>query len=543
MMLESVRPQALAPSGLSFRALGAATLVAATVGVLFSNIFLRVGFGPNTSLFSTLIGVVVLSLTGGPLAARRRELHAVQVAGVAAGQTAFMGVSLAAFDVLRAHGLPSFGPAPTPVAIFAWLASAGALGVLVALPLRAHYLERAKLAFASGELGAEAVLTLTPQGGDAKLSRGRLASLACAFAAAGALAIGRVARLGASPLAFGTGMLIGPRMGVSIGLGTALATLVLPRVAGVTSLGWTMAPAAAFMVSGGVVAVLARRASHAPSSFAAAPAPATAGLVRPPRAPVARAPVALAAGFALAVLCVVDRVALGLPVWLTLAGVAASVPLLLVGTHVLGETSWAPVSALATVAQVVLGPLVPGCVFATLAISSVASAIPNGGQHMMQSLRSSSILGVRTRETALVQLLGVVVGALALSVSYPRLAAAAPASFAPPLGVAWASSAQLFAGGLGALPPACIAATALASVVGIALALLGRRYGAVVPSPAAIGVGMLLVPVTVAPLVVGSLAGFAWTKLAPRGAAAHRLPVASGLVAGDALAASVAAIF
>jgi hypothetical protein len=116
------------------------------------------------------------------------------------------------------------------------------------------------------------------------------------------------------------------------------------------------------------------------------------------------------------------------------------------------------------------------------------------------------------------------------------------AGVASPLGVAWASSAELFARGPGALPAACIVATALAAVLGTVLALLAHRFGAKAPSPAALGVGMLLAPVTVAPLVLGSVVGYAWAKLARRGEAAHRLPVAAGLVAGDAIVASALAM-
>src|SRR5262249_55406940 len=146
-------------------------------------------------------------------------------------------------------------------------------------------------------------------------------------------------------------------------------------------------------------------------------------LVRGLRPLAPRPPMLLAAGGALALLCVADRLVIGLPVWLTLASVAVSLPLMLVGTRVLGETNWAPVAVLGTTAQVGLARLGSGCAFATMVGSTVAAAIPNGAQHMMQSLRAAAIVGARPRETAIAQLIGVLVGAASLSVGFPMLVA------------------------------------------------------------------------------------------------------------------------
>src|SRR5262249_1355656 len=70
--------------GLPSRAVAAAVVIAAIVGALVPYVLLRTGFGPNTSLFSTLLGFALVSIVG---RARRSDLHAAQVAGVAAGQT------------------------------------------------------------------------------------------------------------------------------------------------------------------------------------------------------------------------------------------------------------------------------------------------------------------------------------------------------------------------------------------------------------------------------------------------------------------------
>ncbi len=44
-------------------------------------------------------------------------------------------------------------------------------------------------------------------------------------------------------------------------------------------------------------------------------------------------------------LCVLQKISLGFPVWLTVVSLLLSFLLMLVGIRVLGETNWAPVSA------------------------------------------------------------------------------------------------------------------------------------------------------------------------------------------------------
>ena len=54
-------------------------------------------------------------------------------------------------------------------------------------------------------------------------------------------------------------------------------------------------------------------------------------------------------------LVVVQKVSLGLEVWKTLAAILLSIPLMLVGLRVLGETNWGPISPLSNMMQGVFG--------------------------------------------------------------------------------------------------------------------------------------------------------------------------------------------
>ena len=494
------------------RELAAAVIVAAVVGIVFPYATLRLGFGPNVSIVSTLLGFVVLTATGGR---GRRALHLAHAAGVAAGQTAFMGVALAAFEILRVRDPLTFTLRPTTFTVFAWTGSAGALGVLAALPFRRHYIDEENLTFAAGTAAAETIVALDGRGGRGE--RRRILSLAASFIGASMFTILRPTALAVSPLGIGSGMLIGLRVAFSMSIGCLVAhfcpAALLPWIA------------SSLVVAGGLATALARIPSIAGSIGAPGVSFSSAG---------SRLPIAGACA-ALLVLCIVDRAALHLSVPMTFASVALAAPLLLIGTRVLGETNWAPVLSLATVAQAVLASIDPCNLAGAVVGGALCGAIPNGGQHMMQSFRAASIVGACARATVVAQLVGVGVGALALSVTYPVLAARQ--GIASPLSEAWAASAEALARGPSAIPHAVLIAIVIAAFSGLALAILERRFGRAIPSAPALGIGMLVPWGLASGVLAGSCIAWLAARYAPRTATTHGAAVASGLVAGEALAA------
>src|SRR6185503_19162909 len=59
-------------------------------------------------------------------------------------------------------------------------------------------------------------------------------------------------------------------------------------------------------------------------------------------------------------LVLVNYFSLGLPVWQTALAILLTLPLMLVGLRVLGETNWGPISALSNLMQGVFGVVAPG---------------------------------------------------------------------------------------------------------------------------------------------------------------------------------------
>jgi hypothetical protein len=74
-------------------------------------------------------------------------------------------------------------------------------------------------------------------------------------------------------------------------------------------------------------------------------------------------------------LAVVQKLALGFPYWLTAVSIVLSMPLMLVGIRVLGETNWAPISALANLMQAVFAALQPGHVPANMIGSGMSGTV------------------------------------------------------------------------------------------------------------------------------------------------------------------------
>ena len=63
-----------------------------------------------------------------------------------------------------------------------------------------------------------------------------------------------------------------------------------------------------------------------------------------------------------------------------------------------------------------------------------------------------------------------------------------------------------------------------------------------IPSPTALGIGMLVPGSVIVTMVAGGVIGAVWSKTSPRTSESYLTPLASGLIAGEALVAVVVAV-
>src|SRR5438552_5840979 len=142
----------------SLRSILCGLAVALVMGASYPYIVLKLGFGPNVSVVAAFFGYLALGLAFKDY--NRWENNIVQTAGTAAAQTAFMCVLLAAFDMLGASRTVSFHLTLSPWQSFAWLTTAGLLGVLIAVPMRQHFVVDEKLPYPDGLAAGETLIVL-----------------------------------------------------------------------------------------------------------------------------------------------------------------------------------------------------------------------------------------------------------------------------------------------------------------------------------------------------------------------------------------------
>src|SRR5437667_6462839 len=157
--MSQTKPAAAAPE-LTVRSIIVGLVVAAVIGSAYPYCVLKLGFGPNLSVVSAFFGFIALVLILRASGTNPRENNIVQTMGTSAGQTAFMAVLLAAFDMLHAKGL--FNPPIhlNTLQIFLWLCSASLLGILLAVPMRRHYIDEENLTYADGLAAGETIKVL-----------------------------------------------------------------------------------------------------------------------------------------------------------------------------------------------------------------------------------------------------------------------------------------------------------------------------------------------------------------------------------------------
>jgi len=586
--LQMAEPAAPARGGeLTVHALIAAAIVAAIMGSAYPYMVLKLGFGPNVSIVSAFFGFVILSVIAGKRYDRWQN-NIVQTAGTAAAQTAFMCGILAAFDMLRASKIVVFHANPTPLQTFVWLTCASLLGVLLAAPLRRHFIVDEQLAFPDGMAAAETLMVLDPPKGLAKddpawltarraalvLGLGLAASAllmllrndakifdlipegwdpgALTIGAAGAGLVLATMGVGASYslLSLGTGLLVGLRVNFWMLIGGVLGWIVFPlllvqhgvlhdRPTRTAVLYWVMWPGIGMIMAGGIAALLLRWRLLVEAFRGMRGA--GAGSDEFPLAWVL-----IGVGVLAAALCAVQYLIFGLPVWMTAIAIVLSVPLMLVGLRALGETNWGPIGALSNLSQALFAGIAPGNVLAGMLGNGATGTIAVTSEGLMQDYRAGYLIGSTPRSMTIAQLLATPIGAGALAIVYPALVktygiVGEHAGLAAPGARRTAGFAELLSGGADKLPTSALWAMLVFAVLGAIFAALEQKkaWKAWVPSPTGLSLGMLLPFAAVASLFVGGVGGAIWQRANPRSAAAYLIPLASGFIAGEAMIAVI----
>ncbi len=229
-----------------------------------------------------------------------------------------------------------------------------------------------------------------------------------------------------------------------------------------------------------------------------------------------------------------------------LLAVAMALVLAVVSARATGETDLAPVGQVGTLTQIMFagyGPIV------SILAGSISMGTSSQTAQTLWAFKAGQRVGASPRAQVAAQILGTLLGALIVVPVYLVIVKAygiATESLPSPSAISWRATAEAVRGGLGALPRHGLLAGALGLGVGVALSLLGRaagpKLGRFVPSPAAMGIAMIMPANLSVAALSGALAVSVIRRLRPSVDEASVMSLAAGGIAGESVMGVVIAI-
>jgi putative OPT family oligopeptide transporter len=229
-----------------------------------------------------------------------------------------------------------------------------------------------------------------------------------------------------------------------------------------------------------------------------------------------------------------------------LLAVAMALVLAVVSARATGETDLAPVGQVGTLTQIMFagyGPIV------SILAGSISMGTSSQTAQTLWAFKAGQRVGASPRAQVAAQILGTLLGALIVVPVYLVIVKAygiATESLPSPSAISWRATAEAVRGGLGALPRHGLLAGGLGLGVGIGLSILGRaggpKLGRFVPSPAAMGIAMIMPASLSVAALSGALAVYVIRRLRPSVDEASVMSLAAGGIAGESLMGVVIAI-
>ena len=371
----------------------------------------------------------------------------------------------------------------------------------------------------------------------------------------GALTVG----MSWSPLLLSTGVMMGIRAAASMAFGSAIAwlglapwlvrTQVVKEASFSACSSWLVWPALGLLLAGSFLPLILdwRSVARSVSDLGA--------LVR--RRAVGRAPTAEgdgaarpagALGFPALVLgfvaiSAVGRVVFGLHALGALVAVLAALVLAVVSSRAAGETDLAPVGQVGTLSQLLFsgyGPIV------SILAGAVSMGTASQAAQTLWAFKAGERLRGSPRAQLVAQLLGALIGGLVVVPVYLVIIKAygiGTESLPAPSAISWRATAEAVRGGFAALPPYATVAGVFGLGFGILLSVFGRRaWGHYLPSPAAMGIAMLMPASLSLAALTGAVAAVVVMRLRPSVDQESLTSLAAGGITGESVMGVIIAI-
>lgn len=235
----------------------------------------------------------------------------------------------------------------------------------------------------------------------------------------------------------------------------------------------------------------------------------------------------------------------GITWWTAILAVLLTFVLAIVAARVSGETGITPVGPMGKVTQLVFGVIAPGSVSANLMSANVTGGAASQCADLLHDMKTGLMIGASPRQQTIAQVFGVLAGALVGSAGYLVLIPDPQGmlmtdEWAAPAVAAWKAVAEIFSAGLHTMPEKAVHAIVVAGAIGVVLALLEKLLPAErakwVPSPASVGLAMVIPAWYAVSMCLGGVIGWASMKWAKRWATRFLIVLAAGVIAGESLA-------
>ncbi len=571
---------------LTVRAVVTGCLIGGVVGAMNISIGLKIGWSFGGSLIAAILGYSFWHFLKPAKPFTVLETNIAQTAGSAAGSMASAAGMLAP--------IPALAMLKDPIhlelwQLFFWTLSVGYLGVFYAVPLRRQMVLIDKLRFPTGIATAETIVSIFAEGAEAVRKARALLVWAIAagvfvlvkyqwakgwigpafenppmaeFGVAGVFLATWGFSLLISPVMTGAGLVIGPRIGISLLLGAITGWLLLGQI--VIDNGWVADPKAIMSYEKGVrgwilwpgVAIMVGDALASLAlqwrTFINALRPSTKigdedfGDFEE-MVPNSWWLGGLAWGTLLAI--IVMEVVFAIPWYLTLIAVALSSILSAIAVRSTGETDINPVGGMGKVTQLAFGGITraqgvtgPQAISTNLMAAAITGAGASQAADMMQDLKTGHMLGASPRKQIIAQCIGILAG---VAVVVPVFALfnrvhdiGASKDYPAPAAHAWKAMAELLSEGLDALPTHAGMAVLIGFLFGAALPIVRRLAPSLakyVPSGLAFGIAFIVPGMYAVAMFLGALLLVFWQRMKPAHCKAYVFAVASGLIAGEGL--------
>ncbi|HEY6477024.1 MAG TPA: OPT family oligopeptide transporter [Polyangia bacterium] len=361
-----------------------------------------------------------------------------------------------------------------------------------------------------------------------------------------------------SPLLLSTGVMMGIRAAASLALGAAIAwvgiapwlvrTHIVQGPGFAACSGWLVWPGLGLLLAGSFLPLILdwRSVLRAASDLGTLVRRRAAAATDPNRRLSTAGPSGAALPpllIAFAAIAVLGKVVFGLNPLAALAALVAALILAVVSSRATGETDLAPVGAVGTLTQLLFSGLGP---ILSILVGSISMGTSSQAAQTLWAFKAGQRLGGSPRAQLTAQLLGALIGGIVVVPVYLVIVKAygiGTESIPAPTALSWRATAEAVRGGLSALPPHAAVAGTLGLALGVLLSLGARRpWGGLLPSPAAMGIAMLMPASVGLAALIGAVLAATVKRLRPNVDQESLTSLAAGGIAGESVMGVIVAI-